>query len=557
MTTLSTSSYATPQVGGSLLLSFSPPRPSTSTGRGRRGTPATRTVPARQTVLVVGGSRLAAARALTCLEAGYRVVLALDGITPVDPELRHRLATGEVASVPVGAHADGEDWLAWLDGLPFQNDISFVCFAETGFFASSSSADLDCSDVATACREACFARRIPLNVANRPHLSDFAFPVTYRWPSSEVESKAPLQLAIATSASSCRLAVRLRREIVSKVSREAGVACEAISELRKRARQLGQVEAGLEDPTCRVRRCSRSRRRSTEGRWRAHSTEREEDIISGGAGSHALNRPVTQLSHLVNKSSSLPMTPPLTPPDSTSSSPLLGSPLSPLPAESVSALASVASREDLANLALETRMRWIAQISEYWALDRIAALVKDEAQMAKVLQVFPNHLAASTFPASAPSPHSTEAPAMSSSTSQSAQQPSGAGPSDSFLEPAASPRHGLEVSVPDATGPTRRGRILLVGSGPGHPGLLTMAAHAALTQSATVVLSDKLVPAEVLALVPPTTKLYIAKKYPGNAEGAQNELMEMALEGAKNGEVVVRLKQGTSSSTLLHLPRPG
>ncbi|OCF34402.1 uroporphyrinogen-III C-methyltransferase [Kwoniella heveanensis CBS 569] len=88
-----------------------------------------------------------------------------------------------------------------------------------------------------------------------------------------------------------------------------------------------------------------------------------------------------------------------------------------------------------------------------------------------------------------------------------------------------------------------KGRILLIGSGPGHPGLLTCAAHHAL-KTATLILSDKLVPAEILALIPPSTKLHIAKKFPGNAEGAQNEMMELALAGAQAGEVVVRLKQG-------------
>ncbi|WVQ66228.1 uncharacterized protein L199_004407 [Kwoniella botswanensis] len=67
--------------------------------------------------------------------------------------------------------------------------------------------------------------------------------------------------------------------------------------------------------------------------------------------------------------------------------------------------------------------------------------------------------------------------------------------------------------------------------------------HHAL-KTATLILSDKLVPSEILALIPSTTKLHIAKKFPGNAEGAQNEMMELALAGAQKGEIVVRLKQG-------------
>lgn len=101
-------------------------------------------------------------------------------------------------------------------------------------------------------------------------------------------------------------------------------------------------------------------------------------------------------------------------------------------------------------------------------------------------------------------------------------------------------RHSL-LSGPNLSPVPPKGQILLVGSGPGHPSMLTVAARKALTELGTRVLSDKLVPSEVLALIPPHVPLYIAKKYPGNSEGAQNELMEMAVEGALKGETVVRV----------------
>lgn len=78
--------------------------------------------------------------------------------------------------------------------------------------------------------------------------------------------------------------------------------------------------------------------------------------------------------------------------------------------------------------------------------------------------------------------------------------------------------------------------------------MLTVAARKALTELGTLILSDKLVPAEILALIPPHIPLYIAKKFPGNAEGAQSELMEMATDAAKKGEIVVRV------CTVLTLP---
>ena len=88
-----------------------------------------------------------------------------------------------------------------------------------------------------------------------------------------------------------------------------------------------------------------------------------------------------------------------------------------------------------------------------------------------------------------------------------------------------------------------KGRILLVGSGPGHPSLLTIATHDALNKHADLVLSDKLVPAAVLALVPEHVEVRIARKFPGNADGAQNELMEAAVEAARRGLTVVRVSR--------------
>jgi len=90
---------------------------------------------------------------------------------------------------------------------------------------------------------------------------------------------------------------------------------------------------------------------------------------------------------------------------------------------------------------------------------------------------------------------------------------------------------------------TRRGRITLAGSGPGHPDLLTRATYNAI-QAADFILADKLVPAGVLELIPRRTPVYIARKFPGNAEAAQEELLSLGLEALKQGKHVLRLKQG-------------
>lgn len=43
-------------------------------------------------------------------------------------------------------------------------------------------------------------------------------------------------------------------------------------------------------------------------------------------------------------------------------------------------------------------------------------------------------------------------------------------------------------------------------------------------------------------------ELRIARKFPGNADRAQEELMHAALEGAQRGKVVVRVRHLSSSS---------
>ncbi|ODQ81107.1 hypothetical protein BABINDRAFT_160513 [Babjeviella inositovora NRRL Y-12698] len=87
------------------------------------------------------------------------------------------------------------------------------------------------------------------------------------------------------------------------------------------------------------------------------------------------------------------------------------------------------------------------------------------------------------------------------------------------------------------------GSISLIGAGPGSLSLLTLGALNAI-HTADLVLADKLVPQQVLDLIPRHTETFIARKFPGNAEAAQNELLELGLSAAKAGKAVVRLKQG-------------
>jgi uroporphyrin-III C-methyltransferase len=87
------------------------------------------------------------------------------------------------------------------------------------------------------------------------------------------------------------------------------------------------------------------------------------------------------------------------------------------------------------------------------------------------------------------------------------------------------------------------GKVTLVGSGPGDPDLLTVAAYRLLTEHKdALVISDRLVSPEILALIPGEVK--IARKLPGCAEMAQEEIYWWAYQALNQGRHVIRLKIG-------------
>ncbi|GME71082.1 unnamed protein product [Ambrosiozyma monospora] len=89
----------------------------------------------------------------------------------------------------------------------------------------------------------------------------------------------------------------------------------------------------------------------------------------------------------------------------------------------------------------------------------------------------------------------------------------------------------------------KKGTISLIGSGPGSLSMLTVGALNEI-YNADLILADKLVPQPIIDVIPKKTELFIAKKYPGNAENAQQELLKLGLENLNKGKRIVRLKQG-------------
>ncbi|OAD68761.1 hypothetical protein PHYBLDRAFT_178202 [Phycomyces blakesleeanus NRRL 1555(-)] len=158
-------------------------------------------------------------------------------------------------------------------------------------------------------------------------------------------------------------------------------------------------------------------------------------------------------------------------------------------------------QSDPSDVSRVRRMRWLSQICEYWSMERLAQL--SDKDMEDLLESY----------------HDDEG-------YESVEKGN-----TTLLGAPATPVNTV----------SKMGSIVLVGAGPGDPDLLTMSAHNAI-KTADLVLADKIVPAEVVALV--KCELKIARKFPGNADAAQEEFNDLALAAMKQGKKVVRLKQG-------------
>lgn len=88
-----------------------------------------------------------------------------------------------------------------------------------------------------------------------------------------------------------------------------------------------------------------------------------------------------------------------------------------------------------------------------------------------------------------------------------------------------------------------KGEVILVGAGPGDPGLLTLAGKDAL-ETADVVLYDRLIGEAILALLPPGAETIDVGKTKGSHPVPQDEINRLLVHHARAGKKVVRLKGG-------------
>jgi uroporphyrin-III C-methyltransferase len=88
-----------------------------------------------------------------------------------------------------------------------------------------------------------------------------------------------------------------------------------------------------------------------------------------------------------------------------------------------------------------------------------------------------------------------------------------------------------------------RGKVFLIGAGPGDPDLLTVKAARVLA-GCDVVLHDRLVSAEILSLARPDAELIYVGKHEGEQHRVQTRIFDLLLQHARAGKIVVRLKGG-------------
>lgn len=89
----------------------------------------------------------------------------------------------------------------------------------------------------------------------------------------------------------------------------------------------------------------------------------------------------------------------------------------------------------------------------------------------------------------------------------------------------------------------KAGKVYLVGAGPGHPDLLTVRA-ARLIQAGDVIIYDRLIQGEVLALAKPSAEKIFMGKFLGKHASRQEEIHELLVRKAREGKTVIRLKGG-------------
>jgi uroporphyrin-III C-methyltransferase len=101
----------------------------------------------------------------------------------------------------------------------------------------------------------------------------------------------------------------------------------------------------------------------------------------------------------------------------------------------------------------------------------------------------------------------------------------------------------IAKSLREGVRAVRRGKVWLVGAGPGDPELLTVKAHRCLS-TARIVAYDELVSPAVLALAPPDAERFPVGRRAGGCRHHEARIHPRVVQRALEGHDVVRLKGG-------------
>jgi uroporphyrin-III C-methyltransferase/precorrin-2 dehydrogenase/sirohydrochlorin ferrochelatase len=102
---------------------------------------------------------------------------------------------------------------------------------------------------------------------------------------------------------------------------------------------------------------------------------------------------------------------------------------------------------------------------------------------------------------------------------------------------------GLQSGELDAAAGPRSAGVVLIGGGPGDPGLITVAGRKALME-ADVVVADRLAPRELLGELSADTELIDVAKLPRGRSAQQEEINRLIVDRALAGKRVARFKGG-------------
>lgn len=102
---------------------------------------------------------------------------------------------------------------------------------------------------------------------------------------------------------------------------------------------------------------------------------------------------------------------------------------------------------------------------------------------------------------------------------------------------------GAAEPPPTPTPSNDAGQVILVGGGPGDPGLLTVAGRKAL-ERADVIVTDRLAPLAALKWARPDAEIIDVAKIPGGRSARQEDINQLLIDHARSGRTVVRFKGG-------------